>query len=109
MPMVAWYVLSKVSYMKRVIRDVLPTVACAGQYLMYVCSGLIVMCRTALFAQEDEPVTSSAHALLATKSSISKAGCLLELLQRVGVSRLRHLVHVMLENKDTSVCCRRRL
>jgi hypothetical protein len=24
-PMVAWYVLSKVSYMKRVIRDVLPT------------------------------------------------------------------------------------
>lgn len=26
MPMVAWYVLSKESYMKRVIRDVLPTV-----------------------------------------------------------------------------------
>ena len=26
MPMVAWYMLSKESYMKRVIRDVLPTV-----------------------------------------------------------------------------------
>jgi hypothetical protein len=26
MPMVAWYVLSKESYMKRVIREVLPTV-----------------------------------------------------------------------------------
>ena len=25
MPMVAWYILSKESYMKRVIRDVLPT------------------------------------------------------------------------------------
>ena len=25
MPMVAWYMLSKESYMKRVIRDVLPT------------------------------------------------------------------------------------
>jgi hypothetical protein len=27
MPMVAWYVLSNESYMKRVMRDVLPTVA----------------------------------------------------------------------------------
>lgn len=27
MPMVAWYVLSNESYMNRVIRDVLPTVA----------------------------------------------------------------------------------
>lgn len=27
MPMVAWYVLSNESYMKRVIRDVLPTVS----------------------------------------------------------------------------------
>ena len=26
MPMVAWYMLSKESYMKRVIREVLPTV-----------------------------------------------------------------------------------
>lgn len=26
MPMVAWYMLSKESYMKRVMRDVLPTV-----------------------------------------------------------------------------------
>ena len=33
MPMVAWYMLSKESYMKRVIREVLPTVVrmCLGQ------------------------------------------------------------------------------
>lgn len=33
MPMVAWYMLSKESYMKRVIREVLPTLVrmCLGQ------------------------------------------------------------------------------
>lgn len=31
-PMVAWYMLSNESYMKRVMSDVLPTVVRAGQY-----------------------------------------------------------------------------
>ena len=31
MPMVAWYMLSKESYMKRVIREVLPTKGVWGQ------------------------------------------------------------------------------
>ena len=32
MPMVAWYMLSKESYMKRVIREVLPTVRGGSAY-----------------------------------------------------------------------------
>lgn len=31
MPIVAWYMLSNESYMKRVISDVLPTVCCDGR------------------------------------------------------------------------------
>jgi hypothetical protein len=33
MPIVAWYVLSKESYMNRVIKDVLPTVAAISPYV----------------------------------------------------------------------------
>jgi len=60
MPMVAWYMLSNESYMKRVMRDVLPTAAAV--FVSYRCpvvysSPSRMSCwRTALLAQEDEPV-----------------------------------------------------
>jgi hypothetical protein len=53
MPMVAWYVLSKVSYMKRVINDVLPTAR--SEY--DVREGALDMTesrRTTLLAEEDQ-------------------------------------------------------
>lgn len=51
--MVAWYVLSKVSYMKRVINDVLPTVR--SEYKAR--EGALGMAedrRTTLLAEEDQ-------------------------------------------------------
>jgi hypothetical protein len=56
MPIVAWYMLSNESYMKRVMSDVLPTVA-------HVClANMALGCRlpgagphTALFPEKDEP------------------------------------------------------
>jgi len=47
MPIVAWYMLSNESYMKRVMRDVLPTVHPYQQMLL---PPLFNMLRTALFA-----------------------------------------------------------
>lgn len=41
MPIVAWYMLSKESYMKRVIRDVFPTIAISCQCL-YSVNGRII-------------------------------------------------------------------
>ena len=51
MPMVAWYVLSNESYMKRVIRDVLPTVEVSEHF---VSAGARIEWErhTTLFAQE---------------------------------------------------------
>ena len=53
MPMVAWYVLSNESYMKRVIRDVFPTV---GSWVSGVGRELSGLQRTALLAEENKPV-----------------------------------------------------
>ena len=57
MPIVAWYILSKESYMKRVIKDVLPTternVQSATELLRFRTR------LTALFAQENEPTILS--------------------------------------------------
>ena len=56
MPMVAWYMLSNESYMKRVMRDVLPTVVCLLEDPI-LCSLLHGMgLHTALLPEEDESV-----------------------------------------------------
>jgi hypothetical protein len=54
MPMVAWYMLSKESYMNRVIRDVFPTVSSHGQLSSGACRGWQRANRTTLFAEEDQ-------------------------------------------------------
>jgi hypothetical protein len=63
MPMVAWYVLSNESYMKRVMRDVLPTVALRVSTLLYSTEHLFkaMGMRTALFTQEDQSVQYHQH------------------------------------------------
>lgn len=65
MPMVAWYVLSNESYMKRVIREVLPTevivrIAVRAFVSSHWGSRVAYAPRdshTALFSQEDQPVS----------------------------------------------------
>lgn len=58
MPMVAWYILSNESYMKRVMSEVLPTVrrnrVSAGPNIVLTDA----MAHTALLAQEDQPTLS---------------------------------------------------
>lgn len=58
MPMVAWYMLSNESYMKRVMRDVLPTIRRQKAKLASAVRGFgdpDLTRRTTLFAQEDQP------------------------------------------------------
>ncbi len=57
MPMVAWYMLSKESYMKRVIRDVLPTVMMSERLVEAWKSGL--RCHPYHFARLRRPVCRS--------------------------------------------------
>jgi hypothetical protein len=79
MPMVAWYVLSKESYMKRVIRDVLPTVSPSAWH--HSCAGLS--------PQEDIPLCSprntSLRSLATTPHGVPAPANSLELLQRIRV------------------------
>ena len=65
MPMVAWYVLSNESYMKRVIKEVFPTaVSCQNLYSrVHMCAFVFASRgtrargnRTALFAQEYQSI-----------------------------------------------------
>jgi hypothetical protein len=54
MPIVAWYILSKESYMKRVMSDVLPTVRHEGQRGFD--PPIQNLPRTALLAEEDQSI-----------------------------------------------------
>ena len=71
MPMVAWYMLSKESYMKRVIKDVLPTFGSGTKESVSqldspysVCIGVVTgQVLTALLAQEDKPRFCRQHLL----------------------------------------------
>ena len=74
MPMVAWYILSKESYMKRVIKDVLPTIRpermervsrlnSPSSFCIGVVTGQVL---TALLAQEDKPTFCRQHLLEGT-------------------------------------------
>ena len=71
-PMVAWYMLSKESYMKRVIREVLPTFTVWNQRsadeILSNCHGG----HTALFTQKHQPEQSIGQYL----SKIQCGGCL---------------------------------
>lgn len=59
MPMVAWYMLSNESYIKRVINDVLPTVIESAWNQEASVNGEKCKVHTTLFAQENEPVSVS--------------------------------------------------
>ena len=82
-PIVAWYMLSKESYMKRVMRDVLPTESWLASRTggPAACAGFGGMSHTALFAQEDESGDSISMAV--PLEVVPRRGILLELLQRV--------------------------
>jgi hypothetical protein len=59
MPIVAWYVLSKESYMKRVIRDVLPT---GGHIRVRIfCSVLLSVLRIPDHAYRSAPPETPAY------------------------------------------------
>jgi hypothetical protein len=64
MPIVAWYMLSKESYIKRVIRDVFPT-AYPYQHLQTV---RISVLHTTLFAEEDQSIQQSVYSPKDTRS-----------------------------------------
>lgn len=59
MPMVAWYMLSKESYMKRVIRDVLPTVMMSERLVWGGGWKSELRCRSYHFARLRRPVCRS--------------------------------------------------
>ncbi len=59
MPMVAWYMLSNESYMKRVINDVLPTAIESAWSQETSVNGEKCKVHTTLFAQENESVSVS--------------------------------------------------
>lgn len=80
MPIVAWYMLSKESYMKRVMREVLPTVI--DQYDGLKLPVYLPAWRTTLFAKEYKSVR-----VVSNESRSLLHNCLLELLQRVRVGR----------------------
>jgi len=56
MPMVAWYVLSNESYMKRVIKDVFPTVATTLAFASPVIPPPLPASPTTLLSQKHKPV-----------------------------------------------------
>ena len=55
MPMVAWYMLSKESYINRVIKEVLPTIHHSSEQSDEAYESIISN-HTALFAKKDKPV-----------------------------------------------------
>jgi hypothetical protein len=58
MPIVAWYVLSNESYMKRVINDVFPTVAAKLAFPPPVNKTFLRKSHTTLLAQKNKPVSN---------------------------------------------------
>jgi hypothetical protein len=87
MPIVAWYVLSKVSYMKRVIREVLPTVWRKHTTL----ARRNKTSRSGYFVPLCSPRKTSLFGLLVPeRCGCLFVGSLLEFLQRIRVCRLSH-------------------
>ena len=75
MPIVAWYMLSKESYMKRVIREVFPTAIFCQRHVPIRSQGAQ---HTTLFAEEHQPIEWLVYAI-----PILIREHKLELLQRV--------------------------
>lgn len=68
MPMVAWYMLSKESYMKRVMRDVLPTLEGVSVWSELLARRPLSD-HTALLAEKDQSIGDSCVSLLARNQS----------------------------------------